>query len=321
MKKLLTLVLVACMLLGVASVSVAEGADLKYAVILKTTNSDFWRTMYDGVAAYAEANGIKVDMYAAQSDTDYEGQLSILESCINSGEYAGIALAPCNGVNLISGVKKANEAGIVVWNIDEKLNPEEMASQGAVCVGFDSSDNVQIGHMGGEYLSSLLEEGAEVAVIEGLAGNQSSEDRAAGAKAAFEESKMALIGAKSCDWDRQIAMDTAATWIEQFPNLKAIYCCNDGMAMGAIQAVINASKVGQIYVCGTDGDGDAIASVAEGNLTATVAQDPAQIGIVGLQGLIAAVADPAAYPASANPEKTPVAAILVNAENAAGMVK
>lgn len=321
MKKLLSLVLALCVLLGMASVSLAETADLKYAVILKTTNSDFWRTMYDGTEAYAKENNIKVDMYAAQSDTDYEGQLAILESCINSGEYAGIAIAPCNGVNLIAGVKQANDAGIVIWNIDEKFNPEEMAAQGAVCVGFDSSDNVSIGYMGAEYLCTLLEEGAEVAVIEGLAGNQSSEDRASGAKAAFEAGKMTIVGAKSCDWDRQIAMDTAATWIDQYPNLKAIYCCNDGMAMGAIQAVINAGKVGQIYVCGTDGDADAIASVAEGNLTATVAQDSAQIGITGLVGVMAAVADPAAYPASAEPEKTPVAAILVNAENAAGMVK
>lgn len=319
MKKLLTLVLVACMLLGMAAVGVAEGADLKYAIILKTTNSDFWRTMYDGVEAYAKENGILVDLYAAQSDTDYEGQLSILESCINSGEYAGIGIAPCNGVNLIAGVKKANDAGIVIWNIDEKLDAAEMTSQGAVCVGFDSSDNVQIGYMGGEFLSSLLEEGAEVAVIEGLAGNQSSEDRASGAKAAFEAGKMNIIGAKSCDWDRQTAMDTAATWIEQFPDLKAIYCCNDGMAMGAIQAVINAGKVGQIYVCGTDGDGDAIASVAEGNLTGTVAQDSALIGIMGLQGVMAAVDNPEAFPASSNPEKTPVPAILVTAENAADM--
>ncbi len=321
MKKLLALVLTVCLVLGLASIAVAEADGPKYAVILKTTNSDFWRSMYDGVAAYAEENGIAVDLYAAQSDTDYEGQLSILESCINSGEYAGIAIAPCNGVNLIAGVKKANEAGIVIWNIDEKFNPEEMAAQGAVCVGFDSSDNVQIGHMGGEFLSSLLEEGSEVAVIEGLAGNQSSEDRASGAKAAFEEAGMNIIGAKSCDWDRQTAMDTAATWIEQFPNLKAIYCCNDGMAMGAIQAVINAGKLGQIYVCGTDGDKDAIESVAAGNLTGTVAQDSAQIGITGLVGVMQAVENPDDYPASAEPEKTPVDAILVTSENAASMVE
>ncbi|MBR1672533.1 MAG: substrate-binding domain-containing protein, partial [Fretibacterium sp.] len=186
MKKLVLLVLTLCLLFG----AVASASAASYAVILKTTNSDFWRAMYDGTAAYAKENGLDVDMFAAQSDIDYEGQLAILENCINSGKYAGIAIAPCNGVNLIAGVKKANEAGIIVWNIDEKFDAEEMARQGAVCVGFDSSDNVQIGHMGGEYLSSLLQKGAQVAVVEGLAGNQSSEDRASGAKAAFREAGM-----------------------------------------------------------------------------------------------------------------------------------
>lgn len=314
MKKIVALLLVVLMISSILSFSLAENT--KYAVILKTTNSDFWRTMYDGVQEYAKENNIDVDMYAAQNDTDYEGQLAILESCINSGKYAGIAIAPCNGVNLISGIKQANDAGIVIWNIDEKLDPNEMQSQEALAVGFDSSDNVQIGYMGGEYLSSLLKEGDEVAVIEGLAGNQSSEDRASGAKKAFTEKNMKIIAAKSCDWDRQMALDTAATWIQQYPNLKAIYACNDGMAMGAIQAVINADKLGQIYVCGTDGDKDAVASVADGMLTATVAQDPKMIGVVGLNGLIDAIKDPDKYPASSNPEKTPVDAILVNVENA-----
>lgn len=310
MKKLLAISLVLCLVLGLGATAFAE----KYAVILKTTNSDFWRTMYDGTEAYAKENNLEVDMFAAQSDIDYEGQLAILENCINSGEYAGIAIAPCNGVNLIAGVKQANDAGITIWNIDEKFDVDEMTRQGAVCVGFDSSDNVQIGHMGGEYLSTLLEKGAQVGVIEGLAGNQSSEDRASGAKAAFEEAGMNIVAAKSCDWDRQTAMDTAMTWIQQFPDLKAIYCCNDGMAMGAIQAVITEGKLGQIYVCGTDGDADAIQSVKDGNLTATVAQDSANIGVTALKGLIAAVADASAYPASAEPEKTPVAAILVTKE-------
>ena len=300
MKKLVALNLALCLTAGVCAFGMAE----KYAVILKTTNSDFWRTMYDGTEAYAKENGIEVDMFAAQSDIDYEGQLAILENCINSGEYAGIAIAPCNGVNLIAGVKQANDKGITIWNIDEKFDAAEMANQGAVCVGYDSSDNVQIGHMGGEYLASLLEAGAEVGVIEGLAGNQSSEDRASGAKAAFEEAGMNIVAAKSCDWDRQMAMDAALTWIQQYPNLKAIYCCNDGMAMGAIQALIVSQKLGQIYVCGTDGDGDAIQS-------ATVAQDPANIGITALKGVIDAVANPDAYPASAEPEKTPVAAVMV----------
>ena len=307
MKKLVALILVLCLTAGVCAFASAE----KYAVILKTTNSDFWRTMYEGVEAYAKENNLEVDLFAAQSDIDYEGQLAILENCVNSGEYAGIAIAPCNAVNLISGVKKANDKGIVIWNIDEKFDPTEMANQGAVCVGFDSSDNVSIGHMGGEYLSSRLEAGNEVAIIEGLAGNPSSEARSTGAKNAFTEAGMNIVATKACDWDRQMAMDAALTWIQQFPNLKAIYCCNDTMAMGAVQAVISSGKLGEIFVCGTDGDKDAVESVKNGELTATVAQDPANIGVVGLKGVIEAVKNPEAYPASAEPEKTPVDAVIV----------
>ncbi len=291
-------------------------SDKKYAVILKTQSTDFWQSMWEGVEEYAETNGLDVDLYAAQSDTDYEAQLSILESCINSGEYDGIAIAPCSGVNMISGVKAANDKGIVIVDIDEQFDESEMESQGATCVAYVSSDNVAVGNLGASYIASLLEEGSQVGIIEGIAGNASSEDRASGARQAFEDAGMEIIGSTACDWDMQKALDTAATWITQYPDLKAIYCCNDGMAMGVMQAIANAGKTGEILLCGTDGDSDAIEAVAAGNMTSTVAQDSANIGVVSLELLIDACENPDNYTASAAPEKTPVDAILVDIDNA-----
>lgn len=148
-------------------------------------------------------------------------------------------------------------------------------------------------------------------MIEGIAGNPSSEDRASGAKAAFEEGGMDLVAATSCDWDMQKALDTATAWITQYPDLKAIYCCNDGMAAGVRQAIANAGKTGEILLCGTDGDSDAVEAVAAGNMTATVAQDPAAIGATGLKLLVDAVENPGNYTPSAAPAKTPVDAVLV----------
>ena len=297
--------------------------DLKYAVIIKTVSTSFWKTMYDGIESYAADNGIAVDLFTAQSDTDDAGQLAIVEQCIASGDYAGIALAPVNSTTLVSAVKEANDAGIPVVNIDERFNTDEMNSQGAECVGFVSSDNVSIGYMGAEYLCSLIDEGSEVGVIEGIAGNTSSEDRASGAKQAFEDYGMTIAADQACDWDMQKALDAVAAWVTQYPDLKAIYCCNDGMAAGVRQAVAAAGA--DILVCGTDGDEDAIEAVAgkaaDGvSMTATVAQDPATIGSTCLQLLIDAVADPDSYPASAEPEKTPVDAILVTADNAESML-
>lgn len=300
--------------------SAAADGEAKYAVVLKTTTTSFWKNMYDGIAAYAAEKNYAVDLYTAASDSDDAGQLAIVENCINSGDYAGIAIAPVNSTTLVSAVKLANNAGIPVVNIDERFNVDEMKSQGAECVGFASSDNQAIGYMGAEYLCTLIEKGSQVGVVEGIAGNTSSEERAAGAKAAFTDKGMDIVADKSCDWDMQTALDTVAAWCMQYPDLKAIYCCNDGMAAGVRQAV--AASGLNILVCGTDGDVDAIEAVAgkasDGvSMTATVAQDPAKIGATCLQLLVDAVANPSAFPGSAEPEKTPVSAILVTAENAA----
>lgn len=323
LKKLVVLVLTLAMVASLAACSGGSddsaSAEGKYAVILKTQATDFWKQMNDGVAAYAEENGIDLYLAAAQSDSDDAGQLAILEQCVNDG-YTGIAIAPVNAAAMVSGVKAANDAGVTVVNIDEQFDPGEMENQGAVCAGFVSSDNKAIGQMGAEYISEGLEAGSEVAIIAGIAGNVSSEDRQAGAEAGFEAKGMKLITVQNCDWDMQKALDAAATLIQQNPNLKAIYCCNDGMAAGVRQAIANAGKTEEILLCGTDGDADAIQAVADGTMAATVAQDPAAIGVKSLELLIEACANPDNFEASAAPEKTPVDAILVTADNAADMM-
>ena len=89
------------------------------------------------------------------------------------------------------------------------------------------------------------------------------------------------------------------------------------MALGAIQAVINADKVGEILVVGTDGDTEAVESIAAEQLSATVAQDPAQIGASSLDLLIDAVENGTTAEVGTFPEKTPIDSVLITAENAA----
>ena len=284
--------------------------DAEYAVILKTQASDFWMKMWTGVEEKAAELGIKVDLYSAQSEEDIEGQLAILESCINKG-YKGIAIAPLSPVNLVAGVAKATEAGITVVNLDEKFDMDEMAKQGGAVVGFVTTDNVAVGAKGAGYIVENVEKGSKVAVIEGKAGNTSGEDRKQGATDAFTAAGLEVVGSLPADWDRQKALDTAASFIQQNPDLKGIYCCNDTMALGALQAVINADKLGEILVVGTDGDTEAVDSVQAGQLSATVAQDPAGIGAKGLELLIEAVKAGNKGEVGVDPEMTPVDSKLI----------
>lgn len=291
----------------------ASGSDKKYAVILKTQASDFWVKMWKGVEDKAAEMGIQVDIYAAQSEEDFEGQVAILEKCINDG-YDGIAVAPLSASNLVSTAAQATKADITIVNIDEKFDMEELEKQGGAVVGFVTTDNVAVGSKGAGYIAENVEAGSKVAIIEGKAGNASGEDRAQGAKDAFEAAGLEVVGSVPGDWDRQKALDAATSFIQQNPDLKGIYCCNDTMALGALQAVINEGKLGEIFVVGTDGDTEAVDSVNAGQLSATVAQDPAGIGAKGLELLVEAVEAGNKGEVGVVPDMTPVDSVLVTKE-------
>ena len=287
-----------------------DGGNAEYAVILKTQASDFWVKMKEGVEEEAKELGVKVDIFSAQSEENTEEQLNILQNAVNKG-YKAIGIAPLSPVNAVSAVADAYKKGIYVMNIDEKLDMDQLKQQGGAVIGFATTDNVAVGKKAADFIVEKLQKGDKVAIVEGKAGNVSGEDRKNGAQKAFEEAGMTLVGSLPADWDRQKALDVANSFIQQNPDLKAIYCCNDGMALGALQAVMNANKLGEILVVGTDGDSEAVASIEKGELSATVAQDPAGIGRTSLREMVDAVNNKITVDPDAEPKVLPVESKLI----------
>ena len=291
-----------------------ESGDAEYAVILKVLSSQFWQSMRDGIQAKADELGIKVDIYAADTEDDVEGQVTLLENAISKG-YKAIGVAPISNVNLNNAIADATEKGIKIVNIDEKVDMEALAELGGACTAYVATDNVGVGRMGAEYLIEQIGGEGEVAIVEGKAGAVSGENRRDGAKAAFEEAGLTIVESQPADWDRTKAYDLATNYITAHPDLKAIYCCNDTMAMGVQEAVEASGK--DIKVCGTDGNDDAIQSVADGKLCATVAQDPAAVGAKGLELMVQAVEEDLPMEPGAEVPTTGIDAILITADNAA----
>lgn len=263
-----------------------EAGGEKYGVVIKTLSSEFWQTMKSGIEAKAEELGVEVEVLAANSEDDVEGQVNVFETMISSGEYCAFAVAPLSDSNLLNTVADANAKGYLVSDIDEKMNMETLAAAGGSVVSFVTTDNVVVGKTAGEYIASLINEGDDVAIIEGKAGAASGEDRKQGCTEAFEAAGLNIVDSQPADWDKTKAYDLATNLISKNENLKAIYCCNDTMAMGAYQAVADSGK--DIIVVGTDGNSDAIESVKNGGLTATVGQDSAQVGARSLELLVEA---------------------------------
>lgn len=253
----------------------------EYAVVIKTLASPFWRGIQEGVESKAKELGIKVDVYAANSEDDIEGQVQLLENCISKG-YKVIGVSPISPVNLNAVIAEAAKKGIYVINIDEMVDLDNLKSQGGAVFGFVATDNVEVGRLGAGYITGQITGGGQVAIIEGMAGNKSGEDRKNGATEAFQNAGgFEIVASQSADWDRTKAFDVANSILTRFPEIKGIYCCNDTMAMGALEAVKTSGKT--VIVVGTDGNEDAIQSVKAGELGATVAQDTRGIGSIGVQ--------------------------------------
>lgn len=286
MRKIATLF---CLLIGLSS-SMHVLASADYAVILKTLSNPFWVEMKKGIETEAKNSGVTVDIFASPSEGDLQSQLQLFEDLINKN-YKGIAFAPLSSVNLVVPAARAYKKGIFLVNLDEKIDMESLKKAGASVEGFVTTDNVAVGTKGADFIIQRLgKTGGKVAIIEGKAGNASGEARRLGASNAFKKAQnIQLVASQPADWDRSKALDVAGNILQRHPDLNAFYCANDTMALGVAQAVINAGKNNSVMIVGTDGISEAREMVENGQITATVAQNPREIGITGLRLLVDAV--------------------------------
>ena len=124
--------------------------------------------------------------------------------------------------------------------------------------------------MAAEWVSKQLGDKGDVAIVIGMAKAFAARERTAGFKGWIKDNNSGLnvVAEQNADWDRQKAKELASTWIQQNPDLKAIFCNNDDMALGVVEAVEEAKK--DILVVGVDGIGEAYDSIRAGKLDATV---------------------------------------------------
>ena len=201
-------------------------------------------------------------------------------------------------------------------NVDEKINMEQLKANKANVEGFVNTDNFKVGASAAKFIVEQIKSG-DVIIIEGKAGTTSGEDRRTGAASVFTNtSGINLVASQPADWDRTRALDVTSSLLQRYPNIKAIYCCNDTMALGAQQAVENIQKQNSIIVVGTDGTPEAFQSIKEGRLKATMEQDSKQIGAQGLRLLVEAVQqNKGLISVDAEPKVIGLEAILVTQDN------
>ena len=245
--------------------------------VAKTLINEYWRLLADGYVIFGEQYGVLVDVQAAQNEADQLGQLSIAEAMLTLS-YDVLLVSPQSDSNLQPAFEKAVETGVPFLNVNDAVIPSAINYVGNV----QRDNGVRVAR----WFIEMYPEGGKVAVIEGQAGVYAARQRTDGFITTIEEEGNGLfevVASVPGDWDRQKAYDQAETILLQHPDLLGFYCNNDTMALGVVEAVKAAERLGETIVIGTDGISAAYESILAGELTGTVDSFPVLTGEVGME--------------------------------------
>jgi len=248
----------------------AIDGSLQLGAVAKAFENEYWRTLKEGYEhsqSILQSVGydVTIDVRSPQGENDEQGQLAIVMDMLNK-KYDGLMLSPISDGNLVPGVDDALKAGVPVVNVNDGLI--------ANAPNFVGPKAIQNGELAAEWISNKLGGEGKVAIVIGMPKAFAARQRTAG----FEQYMAAnapgieIIEKQNADWDRAKAKDLADTWIKKHPDLKAIFCNNDTMALGVVEAV-KASGL-DILVVGVDGIGEAYDSIRAGGLSATIDSFP-----------------------------------------------
>ncbi|KON85249.1 D-ribose transporter subunit RbsB [Rossellomorea marisflavi] len=280
MKKLIVLMMsISLVFLAACSLQPPEWAkpsgkkdpkDLKIGLSVSTLNNPFFVSIKEGVQKEAKAQGMKVIVVDAQNDA--AKQINDVEDLIQQGVDL-LLINPTDSSAISTAVQSANSIGIPVVTLDRSADKGDVAT-------LVSSDNEKGGEMAADYLIKELGEGTKVAELEGVPGASATRERGAGFHNLADD-KLDVAAKQTANFDRTQGLNTMENILQGNPDIKAVFAHNDEMALGAQQAIQSSGR--DVLVVGFDGNEDALKSIEEGNLSATVAQQPEEIGKLAVQ--------------------------------------
>jgi ribose transport system substrate-binding protein len=262
--------------------AMAQDKAMKFGLSLSTLNNPFFVTVKDG--AQKEADILHVNLIVTDAQNRLDKQISDIEDLIQK-QVDALLINPTDSAGIATVVKKANKAGIPVFAIDRAID----VSTGARVIAQIASDNAFGGRLQARFLAKVLGGEGNVVELEGIPGASAAIDR----KAGFEDelAKVArgikIIASQQAGFDQAKGLEVMQNIIQANPGkIDAVVAANDSMALGAIQAIQQAAAKrpdgSRIIVVGFDAVDQALEQIRKGNLDATIAQQPALMGQLGV---------------------------------------
>ncbi|MBV8465254.1 MAG: substrate-binding domain-containing protein [Burkholderiales bacterium] len=271
-----------------ATAKPAADGPVRVALIMKAQGNPFFASMEKGARQAQKETGADLTVRSTSEETAIEEQINVVEGVVHDGTQA-IVIAPVDSHRLVPALKKAQDAGIKIINIDNRLDAAAMKERGLTPPPFISIDNERAAYRSAKYIADRVTKPSEAAIFEGIRHAANANDRLRGAQRAFaENAQVKLVATETANWNVDEAYAVAKPMFAAHPNIDLVFCANDMMALGLIR-YLKEAKRHDVRIASFDDLEDARRAIKAGDIAVTVDQQADKQGYEGVMAAVKAV--------------------------------
>lgn len=274
------LALPACTPDGAAPEATSTPEPVKTIVIgvsLSNLDNPFFVALQEGLLEAAQRFEATVVIEDAHDDALQ--QTAQIQALIEQRVDA-LLINPVNSTEIGQALQEAFDAGIPVFTVDRSVDSEHV-------VAHIASDNVSGGKMAASYLAETINESGYVVELEGIPDTSAAQDRGLGfANVITIYPDIQVIARETANFNREQGHDVFAQILADNPQIDGVFAQNDEMILGAIAAAREAGRLDEIVFVGFDAIEDAITALEDGDLDATVVQQPREMGLLSIETIM-----------------------------------
>jgi ribose transport system substrate-binding protein len=273
------------------------------ALVMKSLANEFFKTMEDGARKHQAAHADVYELVATgiKDEQDVARQIEIVEQMIARNVQA-IVLAPADSRALVAVAQRAAEADIAVVNIDNRFDAAVLAER-KIAIPFVGPDNRKGARLVGEAVARRLTRGDPIAILEGAPNAFNGIQRKLGFEDAARAAGLRIVRSQTAQWEAARANQVVSAILSEHPEVKAILCANDSMALGAVSALKTAGRAEAVLIGGFDNISAVQQLVRSGQIVATADQHGDQLAAYGIEYALQMLENRGARPAD---RETPV---------------
>lgn len=247
------------------------------AVIVKSTSSNFWKSVYAGASAAATEYNLTITFQGPTSEEDYTTQNMLIEQAVKDGAEVIVFSATDYNANA-EAINNAAAMGVKIVVIDSDVNSSQVSCR----IG---TDNYKAGEMAGEAALQCEEGTMNIGIVNFDKNSANGQQREQGFRDVVEQGrpKATIIDSINVYSVTEDAKAGTLLMLEQHPEINVIATFNEWTSLGVGYAIEEKKASEDTVVIAFDNNVVSVGMLETGEVDALIVQNPYAMGYLGIE--------------------------------------